>query len=470
MTDPSMTSPSPVVPEDARVLVVHAHPDDESITTGGTIASLVERGASVTVVTATRGEGGEVIGEDLAHLEGDRSGLAAHREVELARAMQVLGVNDHRYLGEARSAGAYGARDPRRFEDSGMVWGADGHAQAPTDMPEAALCAAETEVAAGYLVAILAELDPHLVVTYASGGGYGHPDHRRVHDLTVAALDDFATSAGYRPVLLCIDNPPEVVESSFDPGQPGFDITGFLPADKIPTIRADGPMAVAQDVSAQIGKKSMAMAAHATQVMVAGQYYALSNSIGTRIGETEYFGLPMGPTPEKPYADVLEAIDPRTWFAAEASHEHDPAAGVAAPGETSETGKDTSPRGGVWALVHAVLIGLLVGVLGSLQHLNAHAFDLGGQSVVLPWGLALALGLSGVSLWHIAATYRSTALVVVTAAITSLVSFVLGQPTILPGHDLLVSANLRSVVWLFGPMVLAAILAFGLPSLKRPRA
>ncbi|MGO1878671.1 MAG: PIG-L family deacetylase, partial [Brevibacterium yomogidense] len=84
---------------EATVLFVHAHPDDESIATGGTLAHLVRAGARVVVLTATRGEGGEVIGEQLAHLAGDRQGLAAHREGELAAAMRAVGVTDHRFLG-----------------------------------------------------------------------------------------------------------------------------------------------------------------------------------------------------------------------------------------------------------------------------------------------------------------------------------------------------------------------------------
>ena len=107
-----------------RVLFVHAHPDDETITTGATIATLVENGAAVTVLTLTRGERGEVIPVDLASLEGDLEALAAVREAELAQALSHLGVRDHRFLGnpDARWAG----RTARRYVDSGMRWGARG--------------------------------------------------------------------------------------------------------------------------------------------------------------------------------------------------------------------------------------------------------------------------------------------------------------------------------------------------------
>jgi N-acetyl-1-D-myo-inositol-2-amino-2-deoxy-alpha-D-glucopyranoside deacetylase len=83
-----------------RVLFVHAHPDDESITTGGTIATLLDAGAHVTVLTCTRGELGEVIPADLQHLLESPEALGAYREKELAAAMAALGVTDHRYLGD----------------------------------------------------------------------------------------------------------------------------------------------------------------------------------------------------------------------------------------------------------------------------------------------------------------------------------------------------------------------------------
>ena len=103
-----------------RVLFVHAHPDDETIATGGTIAALVDAGAEVTIVTCTRGELGEVMPDDLARLRGDEAALAAHREGEIAEAMRDLGVRDHRFLGdpEARTHGL----PARVYRDSGMVW------------------------------------------------------------------------------------------------------------------------------------------------------------------------------------------------------------------------------------------------------------------------------------------------------------------------------------------------------------
>jgi N-acetyl-1-D-myo-inositol-2-amino-2-deoxy-alpha-D-glucopyranoside deacetylase len=466
MTQPPVTTaPQPgssrIPAAEARVLFVHAHPDDESILTGGTMASLAAAGAQVVLLTATRGEGGEVIGAEYAHLEGDRAALAAHREVELAAAMEALGVTDHRLLGDGPAGGAVDGRRSRRFEDSGMAWGPDGHATEPADMPAAALCRVPASEVADYIGAVIAEVRPHLVITYADGGGYGHPDHRHVHRATVLAVEGVAQPQ--RPKLLFADIPASAAAAAFDPGRPGFDLTGFAPVEQIPTIAAEAPIVVAQDVTEVYGAKAMAMAAHQTQVTVAGEFFALSNGIGQHIADVEYYSDPDLPRPASddaagaPHPHVLDVV-PRPVEAV----------GV---GAGSDSGAQAGGRrNGIGATIHAVLIGLLIGALGSFQHLNATAVDLAGQEVVLPWGVVISLALSLAGLWHIATLYRSAGLMVLTAIVISLVGFLLGQPGILPGSDLVVTGSLRSLAWLFGPMIMAAIMAFTLPALKRPRS
>src|SRR6266478_3364729 len=96
---------------DRRVLLVHAHPDDESIGTGATMAKYAAEGAHVTLVTCTLGEEGEILVPELAHLASDKEdGLGEYRIGELADAMKALGVSDHRFLGGAG-----------RWRDSGMM-------------------------------------------------------------------------------------------------------------------------------------------------------------------------------------------------------------------------------------------------------------------------------------------------------------------------------------------------------------
>lgn len=205
---------------DGPLLVVHAHPDDETLATGGLLATWAASGRDVTLVTCTRGERGEVIGAALAHLEGDGPALAAHRETELAAALAALGVHDHVFLDTvaagresgvdgahgvvvsrgAAGAGAVGGAGTlstplgSRFEDSGMAWvgdgaaGTSGQAGAAADVPANALVQAPLDETAARLAAVLRDRRPAVVVTYEPGGGYGHPDHVRAHEITMRAL------------------------------------------------------------------------------------------------------------------------------------------------------------------------------------------------------------------------------------------------------------------------------------------
>jgi N-acetyl-1-D-myo-inositol-2-amino-2-deoxy-alpha-D-glucopyranoside deacetylase len=183
------------------LVAVHAHPDDESLATGALLATWAAAGRPVTVVTATRGERGEVIGRRWAHLEGDGPALAAHRTGELADALAALGVRDHGFLDEA-------VGQDERYEDSGMAWVGAGRAGAASDAPPGAFAFASLEEAAEGLARVLRSRRPDVVVTYEPGGGYGHPDHVRTHEVTTRALelaareDDPLSPAHVVPVLL----------------------------------------------------------------------------------------------------------------------------------------------------------------------------------------------------------------------------------------------------------------------------
>lgn len=175
-------------PSTQRVLFVHAHPDDEAVSTGATIATLAVSGASVTVLTCTRGELGEVIPAELRHLEGDGPALAARRETELADAMSALGVADRRFLGSegARSLGSA----PRRYLDSGMVWGADGRPEPVAEAAGDSLCSAPLAEVVADIAVVIADTGADVVVGYDENGGYGHPDHVRAHVAARQAADD----------------------------------------------------------------------------------------------------------------------------------------------------------------------------------------------------------------------------------------------------------------------------------------
>ncbi|WIB27271.1 PIG-L family deacetylase [Curtobacterium sp. MCSS17_015] len=162
-----------------RVLFVHAHPDDETLSSGGTIATLLELGAHVTVLTATRGERGEMLTAELAPLAGDGRRVAAHRETEIAAALAALGGPAHLWLG---GPGARPTDLPeRRYTDSGMQWGPDGRATAAGDAPADSLTRADLGEVVDDIRAAIRSTGADAVVSYADDGGYGHPDHLRVH-------------------------------------------------------------------------------------------------------------------------------------------------------------------------------------------------------------------------------------------------------------------------------------------------
>jgi N-acetyl-1-D-myo-inositol-2-amino-2-deoxy-alpha-D-glucopyranoside deacetylase len=168
---------------DRRVLFVHAHPDDETISNGATMAKYVAEGAHVTLVTCTAGEEGEVVVEDLAHVaSAHEDRLADVRQVELAEAMKQLGVTDHRFLG------GFG-----RFRDSGMMG-------TPQNKAENSFWQADLLEAAAELVAVIREVRPQVIVSYDEFGGYGHPDHIKAHRVAMYGYL-LAQAAGFRPDL-----------------------------------------------------------------------------------------------------------------------------------------------------------------------------------------------------------------------------------------------------------------------------
>lgn len=171
-----------------RVLFLHAHPDDESLATGALIADLRGSGVEVAVLTATRGEQGEVTDEALL-AGGD---LVARRERELARALGVLGVTIHGFLGQPPALAP--GRQPRRYTDSGMVWVQPDLAGPGEDAGPDALTSAPLDEAAADAAAFTAWFGADVVVSYDSHGGYGHPDHVACHHIARRA----AALAGVR--------------------------------------------------------------------------------------------------------------------------------------------------------------------------------------------------------------------------------------------------------------------------------
>ncbi|MFL6141055.1 MAG: N-acetyl-1-D-myo-inositol-2-amino-2-deoxy-alpha-D-glucopyranoside deacetylase [Labedaea sp.] len=261
-----------------RLLLVHAHPDDESLWTGGTIARYAAAGAVVTLVTCTLGEEGEIIPPFLRQLgaaEADQ--LGGYRIGELRAACAALGVSDHRYLGGAG-----------RWRDSGMV------DTAANEHPRA-FVAGDPDVQAGSLAEVLAEVDPQVVVTYAPDGGYGHPDHIRANQITIAACAKRATvDRLYYAVTSARATAAGLVRLATMAGLPYR-----LPAHGELPVTDDAEITTRVPIAEVLPAKLAAMRAHATQISVwqhgdGGRCYALSNGIATPIVEEEYYVLALG--------------------------------------------------------------------------------------------------------------------------------------------------------------------------------
>ena len=172
---------------DQRLLLVHAHPDDECINNGATMARYVAEGRDVTVVTCTAGEMGEILVPEWSHKAADSDdSLGEHRREELAEAMAVLGVTDSRFLG------GFGA-----FRDSGMKWHEDGHAIPADEVHENAFWHADLREAADHLVRVIREIRPQVLVTYDEFGNYGHPDHIQAHRVAMYAAQ-LAAAPSYK--------------------------------------------------------------------------------------------------------------------------------------------------------------------------------------------------------------------------------------------------------------------------------
>ncbi len=274
-----------------RLLAVHAHPDDESITMGGTLARHAAAGDQVTVVTCTLGEEGEIIPPALAQLAaGQADQLGGYRHGELDAACRALGVTEHRYLG---GIGAY--------RDSGMV-GSPAHGH-PRALVHAAEGAPGFAAAVAALAAVLDELRPEVVLSYDADGGYGHPDHIAAHQLARAAA---ARATSVRRFFAVV-RPADVVRDAlagFAPA-PGYaapvaaDLGFAVPADRVDVAI---PVAVLRD------RHRTALAAHATQIEVLPDGFALSNRIAQPVLDTEYFALLDGePMPPGPVGDDLFA-------------------------------------------------------------------------------------------------------------------------------------------------------------------
>ncbi len=274
------------VPEGARLLLVHAHPDDETIGNGASMAWCAARGIPVTLVTCTLGEEGEVLVPELEHLAADRDDrLGEHRIGELAVAMTALGVDDHRFLG-----------GPGRYRDSGMMG-------TPANDRPGCFWRADLREAADHLVSVIRETRPSVLVTYDDFGGYGHPDHIQAHRVATYATV-LAAVVGYRhdlglawdvPTVLWNAMPRSVMaEGLRRMREAGVDFFGTESVEDLPFLVEDELVDRRVDAQAHVEQKLAAMRAHATQIAVDGPFFALSNHLGQEAYGTEYYRTAKG--------------------------------------------------------------------------------------------------------------------------------------------------------------------------------
>jgi N-acetyl-1-D-myo-inositol-2-amino-2-deoxy-alpha-D-glucopyranoside deacetylase len=285
------------------MLLVHAHPDDETIATGATMAKYVADGAGVTLVTCTLGEEGEILVPELAHLASDKEGgLGEHRIGELTDAMAALGVTDHRWLG-----------GPGRWRDSGMM-------NTPTNDNPRCFWRADIDEAIGELVKVIREVRPQVVIGYDDNGGYGHPDHIQAHRVTVGAFDAAGDPQRY-PEAGVPWTPSKLYESAIPRSllvlayerlkELGDDAPfGVTSPDELSFGVPDERVTTVIDARAHLPAKVAAMRAYPTQIAVDGHFFALSNDVGQGLFGVEHYRLARGPGPAAggPETDLFAGV------------------------------------------------------------------------------------------------------------------------------------------------------------------
>ena len=262
-----------------RLMLVHAHPDDEVTGTGATMARYAAEGAHVTLVTCTLGEEGEIHVPALAQLEARQADqLGGWRIVELERACAALGVTDHRFLGGAG-----------RYRDSGMM------GLETNDHPRA-FWRADLEEAARQCLEIMREVRPQVLITYDENGFYGHPDHIQAHRVAMRAAE-LAEAEGFGPEkIYWTAMPRSVLEGGMEAFK-GMDDNPFADVENVedfPFGHPDDEIAARIDGTDFYEKKVAAMRAHATQITDNSWLYGIAGDFGGEFMGIEYYTLAKG--------------------------------------------------------------------------------------------------------------------------------------------------------------------------------
>ena len=262
-----------------RLLLVHAHPDDETINNGVTMAKYAVEGVHVTLVTCTRGEEGEVLVDSLKNLASDKDDkLGDHREIELKDAMIELGISDFRFLGSPN----------KKWRDSGMLG-------APQNERNDVFWQSDLDEAANELVKVILEIKPQVMITYDEFGGYGHPDHIKAHRVAMRAAEISANQGWQITKIYWNTMPRSVLQTSMDKmKEVGSEFFGAESADEMPFAKDDELVTSVVKAQEYVPQKLAAMKAHATQISVDGPFFALSNNLGLSVWADEYYTLVKG--------------------------------------------------------------------------------------------------------------------------------------------------------------------------------
>ena len=262
-----------------RLMLVHAHPDDETVGTGATMAHYAAQGVEVTLVTCTLGEEGEIHVPELALLaaaEADQ--LGGYRLAELEAACAALGVTDHRFLGGAG-----------RYRDSGMMG-------LETNKHPRCFWQADLDEATAYLLEIMREVRPQVLITYDENGFYGHPDHIQAHRVAMRAAE-LAKGEGFGPTKIYWTTVPRsVLEAGISAFAQSTDnpFAGIDKVEDFPFGTSDEQVAARIDATDQHEAKVAAMRAHATQIPETSWLYSIAGNFGSEFMGVEYYTLAAG--------------------------------------------------------------------------------------------------------------------------------------------------------------------------------
>ena len=294
-------------------MLVHAHPDDETIGNGLTMAKYAAEGAGVTLVTCTLGEEGEVLVPELEHLGAEHDdNLGPTRLAELETAMVALGITDFVRLG-----GDY------RFRDSGMAYDDQRRAGARDVLRDGIFWTADLLEATNELVPLIRDRRPHVLVTYDELGAYGHPDHIQAHRVAMYGYL-LAGMPSYRPDLGEAWSVPRVLwntssrtrlREAIAKLRASGDMESFADwgwdADDADAAAADAGIAAEITGEEHVAAKVAAMRAHATQITEDGPFFAGAAVLGHTIWAVEHYrfvaGIPF-PDGDRPADDLFVGL------------------------------------------------------------------------------------------------------------------------------------------------------------------